>query len=282
MEAIHGWKERFVNPINWRTSCGPPYNVKKHNHYAVFGDEAYLSKEMTRIADDLDAILESGNAPGFVARAVLKDEALKPEKKPRVFTILSSPANTLLTRVVGPNLELMRACFAAFECAVGVDMSSGDVMRLIHHLQMIQPELDALEEIDAVKLDKCWSGDAWQSVTWAHMAMARHLGNDVARASACLTGLRHTRYEIKGDVFEAPWNPSGQRATVEVNSTWMSIGDRYVYYKTRPELVRKYLTRIPDFLDWIITGTSWKIDLMPYRAERAIITYGDDILSAST
>lgn len=179
------------------------------HHYAVLGEEAFIGPAMAQIADDIEDVLSSGFVPGFVARAVLKDEALKPGKGARVFTILSAPANSALARILGPSLELMRACFSAFECAVGVDMSSSDVMRLVNHLAAVQPDLDAIEERDAVKLDKNWTGDAWQAVTWFFMAAARFLGNDPVRAWQCVTGLRHTRYEIKGDVFEAPWNPSG-------------------------------------------------------------------------
>jgi len=132
----------------------------------------------------------------------------------------------------------MRAYTGFFESMVGVDMSSSDCMRVVEMLAAVQPQLDAIEEEDTVRLDKSYSWEMWDAVCLAMCAMSCAMGLDTQTVSGVINGLKHCRYELKGDVFSAPWNPSGNQVTVEVNGVHESVGDRYVYYRARPELVK--------------------------------------------
>jgi len=51
MEVIVGNSAHFINPINAKTSTGPPYNMKKYHHYARIGEEAAMSPEMATRVD---------------------------------------------------------------------------------------------------------------------------------------------------------------------------------------------------------------------------------------
>jgi hypothetical protein len=200
-------------------------------HFAKLDEVAYLSPEMMKISDEIERVLNAGQVPAFFSRCVLKDEALKPGKNPRVFNILPATGNNWIGRIAGPLFILMRRYFAHFESAVGVDMSSSDSMRLVEALRIVQPALDQIEEEDIEKLDKSYTWEMWDAVVLAFVLMASSVGLDTTPVSGVLNGLKHCHYEIKGDVFQAPWNPSGQKGTVEVNGAHGSIGDRYLYYR---------------------------------------------------
>lgn len=287
-EAVMGVPEFWVNPINPKTSVGPPFAQKKFLHYAREGEAGALSPEMVRRADDLEAVFEAGQIPGIFARCVLKDEAVKPDKAARVFTILSATTNTWLVRILGPLRAFMRANFSFFESAVGVDMSSEDCMRIVEHLRGVQQALDRVEEADATKLDKSWKRQLWDAVGFAFSVMGWALGLDARQVHAAMMALKYCKYELKGDVFASGWNPSGQAATVEVNGVGVSIGDRYVYYRTRPHLVAALLHRCLAFRDALFTDAGVSRSSAPdpewgfsYRADRALVTYGDDNLGAN-
>lgn len=208
---------------------------------------------------------------------------MKPGKAARVFNILSAPYNMLLARYHRPLYAFMRANFEFFECAVGVDMSSSDAMKVIDHLAAVQPALDEVEERDAVKLDKGWSPFVWDGMAMIGAGIAAALCLDPTIPFSLYHGLKHTRFELKGDVFEAGWNPSGQSGTVEVNSVFMSAGDRYTYYRDRHEQVNALADRYARmFLDGFMTpGFTLPRDGFTYRQDRAITTYGDDCLAVS-
>lgn len=130
-EALVGVPGTWVNPINHKTSVGPPFSGKKSGYYARSGDEGFLSADMVCLADDIETLLAAATIPAFHARCTLKDEPVKPGKEARVFMILSAASNTWIKRVLGPIAVVMRRFPAFFESSVGIDMSSSDCMRVV-------------------------------------------------------------------------------------------------------------------------------------------------------
>lgn len=107
-------------------------------------------------------------------------------------------------------------------------------------------------------------------------------GLDVGPVAGVAGGLKHCRYEIKGDVFTAPWNPSGNGVTVECNGIFESNGERYVYYRARPHLVSAYIPEARRFFYNLLMHTpAPPPPSMPFRADRAVNTYGDDKLAST-
>lgn len=69
-EVIAGVPEFWVNPINAKTSTGPPYNVKKYLHYFREGDEVAMSPQMCELTDAFEDVLKRGHIPAPFARCV--------------------------------------------------------------------------------------------------------------------------------------------------------------------------------------------------------------------
>jgi len=205
---------------------------------------------------------------------------VKPGKAARVFTMLASAMNCTIAEVMGLVFECMRRNPRFFESMVGIDMSGNGGDFLVEILSSVDPALDKLEEADVVKLDKCWAPELWDAVGLAFALVAAALGGQYVEVESLVQGLKHTHYEVKGDVFEAPWNPSGQRGTVECNGAGMSISDRYVFYRNRPELVSKLLPRCLEVRLALREGKHFTLDPadFPYRTVRALTSYGDDTL----
>lgn len=89
-----------------------------------------MSPEMSELLDALEDSLARGEIPVAYARCTMKDEAVKPGKAARIFTILSAAFNILETRVMSPVFAFMRKYPEYFECMVGIDMSGtgGDLI----------------------------------------------------------------------------------------------------------------------------------------------------------
>lgn len=277
-ETIIGNPDLLANAVNFKTSVGPPYNQNKRLHIAVVEGAAYVSPSVNAIDEDLDVLLRNGYAIAPLGRCVLKDEPVKNDKKPRVFTVVASSVNALHKKYLAPLKKMMRSNFDFFESAVGIDMSGVESMRVPRKLRMVRPDLDAVLERDAHKLDKAWNADLWVAVTYVWSAMAQVAKVDPCIVQSLMTGLSCTLFEYKGDVFRSKWNPSGHDTTVECNGILMSICHRYEFYRTRPDLVERLL---PDALAW--RGSLLGVYHPPsggycFRAYSSLVHYGDDTL----
>lgn len=173
---IVGDSSRYINPINARTSTGPPYNMKKFYHYARVDGEAAMSPEMALRADEIKRVLASGDIPIPFARCVLKDEVVKPGKPARVFTMLAAVMNCTIAETIGAVFELMRRNPRFFESMVGIDMSGNGGDLLVEFLSSVDKVLDELEEHDVSKLDKCWLPEMWDAVGLSFGFVAAAIG----------------------------------------------------------------------------------------------------------
>lgn len=164
------------------------------------------------MADRLDAVhevLARGEIPIFPGRCTLKDESVKPGKAARVFTILPTVINHV-------SREEMRCAYAAmrmypdfFECMVGIDMSGNGPDFLVSLLSRVDPTLSAIDERDVTKLDKNWRPELWEVVAFTIATISSCANGDFFKCYSILKGMSLVLYELKGDLFHAPWNPSG-------------------------------------------------------------------------
>lgn len=90
--------------------------------------------------------------------------------------------------------------------------------------------------------------------------------------------MKHTRFEIKGDVFESMWNPSGRIGTVEQNGFLVSLVTRYEYYSRRPELVAR--VDVVEYVRRFLEDPRVNCPFLDFRENVAMATYGDDVLVA--
>jgi len=278
VEVVKGVPGSYVHAMNLKTSVGPPYNQSKRNHFSVTADDVFMSPEVTGMFDELTEILKN-HVPAAVGICTLKDEPLKPLKKPRVFTCLSASYNMLLKQKLSPVKSFMRAHRTFFESWVGVDMTSREAGELVAFLAAMDPKLTRLEDKDAEKLDKSYNGEEWDFVGLVFYALAWLLGLDAFEILRLLNGIKHCRYVIKGDVFSMFWNPSGHDATVECNGVLVSLGERYVHYRTTECLVsdEMLLNYVENFFVDPVPKFAGQLH---FRDDVALATYGDDSIRA--
>lgn len=277
-EAIAGVDGTWVNRINHKTSVGPPLVGKKHTYYAVEEDgEAYMHGRVRALHASIQEAVVRGDAVAPVAVCVLKDEGTKPNKFARVFSVLPAAFNIELKRAVRPVLDFMRANCDFFEGYVGVDMTSADSARVVAHLSRVDPSLESISDDDTYKMDKTQIAQVVDLWVLFVVALSTLLGLDSRWACSLVRGASLARLSIKGDVFLAWWNISGQDDTVQVNGFETSITTRMEYYRDRVDefsdefvdaYVRRALSdpRVPSHPSF------------DFRKRVALVTYGDDKL----
>lgn len=266
-------------PVNIKTSAGPPYYTKKHHHYGFVDDDPVVSPHVASAILELDQALEDGYAVAPLGVCVIKDEALRKGKTPRIFTNLGSAYNVVLKKRLARVLNYMRAHPEFFESYVGVSMSTLDGTNVVRHLKRTGMVETGVWECDVTKMDKSWSGVAWDFWVRFMYALGTRLGVNPDCLVGVESGLKHTRFLIKGDVFSAFWNPSGRFGTIEQNSVFTSLFMRYSFYKQNPHLVDDAgaLAYARSFLTSPIPSGGYS----HFREHVALVTFGDDVLGVS-
>ncbi len=279
-QAVVGIPASYVHSINCNTSVGPPFFGSKRQHYSL-ELPGLMSPQVCSLKDVIRNAMDDGLIVAPFANVTLKDEALKPGKVPRTFQNLSSSINIIHKQYSSPIKSFMRANFGFFECAVGINMTSGDASKLVQHLSRVDPSLENLTDGDVSRLDKSYRGEYFEADAYIDYGVGWYIGCAPRRSYEISHGLKHTLYCIKGDVFHTFWNPSGNDKTVEINSKIMSIGDRYCYYQSVPTEAIPYLTNYVQnfFSNPIPDGDLSKF--CTYRRDNALVTYGDDFLKNS-
>lgn len=279
-EVVRGVPGSYIHAMNLKTSVGPPFNTSKRNHFVVSSEEAFASPDVLRIFDDLRGLLE-GHVPAAVGMCTLKDEPVKPGKKPRVFTCLSAAYNMLLKQKLAPVKAFMRSNRTFFESWVGVDMTSKEASELVAFLKAVDPSLTRLEDGDISKLDKSYNGELFDFVALVFYSCAWHIGlKDPSEVHRLILGVKHCRFIIKGDVFSVFWNPSGHDATVEVNGVVVSLAERYAYYRTVECSVTN--DELCEFISGFFKSPQVRFSAkLSFRENIALGTYGDDFVKAN-
>lgn len=277
-EAISGVDGTWINRINHKTSVGPPLTGKKHAYYAVEEDgNAFMHDRVRAMHDTIQSAVLRGDAVAPVALCVLKDEGTKPNKFARVFSVLPAAFNIELKRAVRPVLDFMRANCDFFEGYVGVDMTSADSARVVAHLARVDPSLDHISDDDTYKMDKTQQAQIVDLWVLFVMVLSHHLALQPKWACSLVRGASLARLVIKGDVFLAWWNISGQDDTVQVNGFATSLTTRMEYYRDRmdefsDEYIAEYIGRV--LTDPVVRAHP----SLDFRRNVALVTYGDDKL----
>lgn len=280
-QMLSGVPGSYVHSVNMRTSVGPPYNVKKPVHIAMDAGNSHMSPEMWRLYDDTVAALDNSMIPAPLGLCILKDEGLKPGKLPRVFTVFSAAFN-LICKKKWIFKSFMRANPALFESTVGINMTGEDALKLVQAFESVLPDLNGIYEADAVRLDKSFSGELFDSVALVVYALTWAIGLDAMGSYLLLLAVKNTRFCIKNDLFSEYWNGSGNDATVEINGICMSAGQRYVYYRNRwDESPGEKMEFIRDYMSNFFQSPIPIIKVyLRYRDDNILWTYGDDQIFA--
>jgi len=276
-QVVLGIPGSYVNSMNLKTSVGPPFNESKRKHFVVSDERVpFIDPNITDLNDDIEKCMQENNIPCAIGMCTLKDEPVKKDKMPRVFTCLPASYNMILKKYMAPVKAFMRANWQFFESAVGVDMTSADAERLVEFLCMCSPDLDCLFDGDAKRLDKSWAYAFFDFIALCFYGIAFILGVDAKPVYQMVMGLKHCKFIIKGDVFNVAWNPSGNDITVELNGVVVSLGFRYVYYldKVKPIWLAQFIREFFENPNPRRFDTS----MLDFRKRNALLTYGDDNL----
>lgn len=217
-EAIVGVPGEF-NSINLKTSMGPPIYGPKSVH--IDRDNAEISPEVAAQIDELEEILRRKEVPRLYVEATLKDEVLKRGKNARVFCMLSAAFNAVGKKRFAPLKRAFRSSFFGAQCAVGLDFGSRKcedfVEFFLHFLYMYDMDLE--------KMDKMWTPELWDAVAEVVKEITAFSAGEVAgwEAWALVMAMKEAIIDVKGDLFTAFWNPSGNDITVELNSIALSL-----------------------------------------------------------
>jgi len=281
-EALIGVLGSNIGGVNLKTSAGPPFSFTKHAFYIVDHEnrEAYSAPEMEGIFDEFDKILSDGNIPIIVGTCTLKDEPLKVGKMPRVFVCLPAEVNIASKMSFAPIQQFMRANCLFFESMVGINMTSLESNKIVTFFKGIDPTLTQLSDGDVKALDKSWSPWLFHAVSMVLYIIASSIEVDPERVRLLVLCLRYTVFNIKNDMFNVTWNPSGCDPTVLLNGILMSLGERIVYYSEHP--FKGDMSVVRDWYSNILTCPFHKSDpLCSFRNNVALVTYGDDNLKAT-
>jgi len=232
-EALRGVPGEF-NSINLRSSMGPPHGGPKTRH--ITPDRAYISPELRSTLDEIESILAEGKVPRIMAEAVLKDEILKVGKPARVFCMVAAAFNIACKRRFAILKRAMRSSFGTSECCVGIDMGSRcceDIVRILQSRKYIY-------SMDCSRMDKMWTPQCWDAVAEVIRRITAISAGERAgfEAWALVMAMKEAIISVKGDLFTAFWNISGNDITVELNSILLSL----MLEKTRRHYGIEFLT----------------------------------------
>jgi len=279
-QAITGVPNSYVNSLNMKTSAGPPFGKGKVHYICPDNVEgSFLHPDMANAIDEIEMILET-DIPSCLGLHSLKDEITKDGKHPRVFVVLPAAFNIVLKKYSSPWKSFMRANFEFFESAVGINMTSSEALKVLNSLRSISPDLSKVFDGDVKAMDKSWQSGMFEFIALMVYAMARVIGVDAYKAYRLILSVKHVTHSVKNDLFRAPQNPSGSDITVEMNGLCISLGERYVYYKSR-NLSSHQVSEVNSwFTGFFDAPVPPKMDFLDFRTNVALITYGDDNLKA--
>jgi hypothetical protein len=253
----------LVNPLNLKTSMGPPFHVRKKEHVTVnhVTGEFMMSPEMRESIEVIRATLSVGSV--YVPTCVhsLKDEAVSVDKnemkKIRVFNTMSAAYNFLLKKYTAMLCVFIRRNWKFFETAIGKNVNSMDLEQMVYYLQEVNESLDRVEDGDWG-----WYDLTKSSVLKLHGRRALETvlsrtpltHDDQEFASLLLAGSIYTIRNIKNDlVLCAHGEPSGGNMTIDNNDVDNSMTFRYAFHARRRALGLPFV-RFRDMVRLLLMG----------------------------
>lgn len=278
-DAIRGIPGSCLHSVNLATSIGPPFMGPKDKFIDIHGAEVFLSPTLDAQIREIEGVLEEGYSPQIMATMTLKDEVLKKGKVARAFYNLPAAANIVAKRYLGPVRAFLQANPFLSECMVGIDMTNAqNINTLVKRLKMTGKHY---YDMDAKSLDRTVNAASLLKVAFIFEQLARYLGTDDRKAFLCVTMMLSALVNVTGDLVNTQWNLSGHDSTVQVNSICMSLGERRIWYELHPEELMKVKGAA---LQWWARRHEEPLPLsfQPYRLYTTIVTYGDDMVIASS
>lgn len=286
-QAVYGVPGSVIGSVNMKTSVGPPLTGNKRGYIFLEDGKVDLEDHMKIVWDEVEQGFRSYTILGALAVCSLKDEPIKHTKAyTRVFNNMPAAFNLAVKQFSSPVKAFMRANWRTCECLVGVNMTSSDCNRLVDQFRQVDPTLTHLVDGDAKMLDKAWSGAAYDYTGLCFYALATALNLDPGIMLTIVHSLKHTVYSVKNDLFETVANPSGNDMTVELNSVFISLGERYVYYRQQyPNGLPSHITgHLENYMACFFENpfpSEELVQISTYRRDNALMTYGDDNCKAT-
>lgn len=278
-ETLTGIPGSYINPVNIKTSVGPPFNRSKIGFVSldrVVGSE--MDGKIWEMVDVIEGILDEESIPSVLGLCTLKDEPVKPGKFPRVFICLPFSINFVAKKYGSAWKKFMRSNLQFFESCVGINMTSADCNKVIHILKSVDPTLTKIYDGDVKAMDKSWNHTLFFYVSLFIFGMNKAIGVEPEKNRLIVLAFEHIVYCCKNDLFRASFNPSGGDQTVELNGIALSLSERYVYYRTHG-----YKGNHADVNIWFENFLENPLATLPhldFRENVALVHYGDDNLKA--
>jgi len=230
-------------------------------------DNYYPGPELLCQIKELRMRLLAGEVDLAVFRAALKDESVDMSKeKIRVFFVGMMSLNLVIRQLYSPLLSIMKKDSLSSECAVGMDVLSGDWEKLMDFLD----EYHVAERLagDYSNYDNSIHSRLIGAVYEIIAALGVAAGWDtmsVLLMAAIGENMKNPVYIILGMVYRADGtNPSGVAITTWINSLVNSLVHRIAFYTKNPSIL-------------VVVGED---GLFPFQRSVRISTYGDDVLAA--
>lgn len=268
-EAIRGVESSIINPVNLKTSVGPPLVGSKRPFISHAG---YVHPTIEEQIAQIELCLKNGDVPIVVSTVGLKDEPIKHSKNAvadiRTINCMPASFNLVTKQYFAPIKAFMRAYPFTFESMVGINMAQDGGQLIYERFKFINPDLDNIVEGDFKKMDKTIDGSCAWAVTEVFCRIAEAIGIDPSPVRLLTLAQFNVIYSIHGDLYQVgAANPSGCDITVEINAIVNSLTHRAAWYSSRGMLAT-------------IDEYNAKVLPPPYREEFSLVTYGDDFLEA--
>jgi hypothetical protein len=287
-EALRGNPELHVTPTNMNSSAGPPFARPKSKVVETERDGqlpvAYeFNEESARLYTQMDAALTEETAPWVFSNVFVKDESVKPNKQklPRLINNLPFSFNLLSKQYLVGVRSILRRFPTFFECMVGINIMSDQVVRVSSHL------LSKDGKYRTIEYDFKWFDLTQRGLINAHVsnvfwALAFITGGFAGIVRNIVVAGNKAIYCYNSDCISYGCrNPSGSDTTVEFNSITNSIAIRYAYYRGM---------KLPDIRLWVAEYkknffkcpvVELPFGVVRFRDQVALVTYGDDGLAAT-
>jgi hypothetical protein len=268
-ETTNGIKGvKFINPMNWKSTIGPPLTGKKSEYALLLGtdrlEDDYLPEEafdreiipemIERIRDKI-AILKTGRRMECLTKACKKDEILTKEKC-RIFYSNSFELVFVLRMYFLPLTRIIQLNPLDFECAVGINCHSNEWEQF--HGYATKFGTNRIVGGDYSKYDQKLPSQLILAAFRILIDMAYVLGyseEDLCIMKAVVSDVVFAYIQFDGELVSLTegGHISGNSLTVIINSLVGSLNARCCFYANRPP------GRFEKFRDCV-----------------AFMTYGDD------
>ncbi len=259
-QAVFGIPDRrFINSINFSTSCGFPLSGKKRLYLEEdYRDGRWVSSEIMCAVDQLEKQYRAGKRGSVFFKACLKDEPVSLKKlqkhKTRVFTGCPFAYQILFRKFYLPLIEVVQENNLEWECAIGANPRSRDWTEFRSHIIGVANDTNCCIDGDFSAYDKRMSPQLLHyafDILIDYAMLCGYKDEDKIVMQGLAHDIIYANVIVQNDVMIFPaMHVSGEPATAVINSIVNSLLMRSVYF------------------DQGLPG--------PFRDHVGLLTYGDD------